>query len=260
MAKNQRKPQGGPTEGFWNKPALMNMTAELLIVLGSAALAWAAVTAIQRLPVFPLREMVVVGKIGQVTRGQIEHVARAAVTGNFFTIDLDSARAAFGKLPWVRKAEVRRRWPDGIELALEEHVAAARWRPGEGAGASEGRLVNTRGEIFAGTSDEALPVLSGPEGSAPRLLERHRDFDAMLAAIGRRVEGVALTAREAWQLRLEGGLILELGRDQPKHPLAERIARFVLHYPAAREAAGISAGVVDMRYPNGFALRPDSKS
>lgn len=258
MARKPRESAAPRGEGFWDQPALMNMAADFLIVLSAAGLAWAAMTALQRLPVFPLREMVVVGPAGQVTREQIEHAARVAVTGNFFTIDLESARAAFGKLPWVRNAEVRRRWPDGIELVLEEHVAAARWKPAGAAGAPEGRLVNTWGEVFAGTSDEALPAFSGPEGSAPRLLERHRGFEAALAAAGHRVEEVALSAREAWQLRLKGGLVLELGRDQPRHPLAERVVRFAEHYPAAREAAGVSAGVVDMRYPNGFALRPET--
>lgn len=259
---NVRKPQAVPEEGFWSKPVLMNLTADFLIVLGVVGLGWAAVTALQRLPVFPLREMVVAGKTGKVTRAQIEQTARATLAGNFFTVDLESARAAFGKLPWVRKASVRRLWPDGVELALEEHVAVARWKSGvAGAGDAEGgmgRLVNDRGEVFAGTSDVLLPVFSGPEGSSARLLERHRDLEAALA--GRRVEAVALSAREAWQVRLDGGLVLELGRDQPRHPLAERVARFAEYYPAARKTAGISAGVADMRYPNGFVLRPHSRS
>lgn len=253
---NVRKSQAAPEEGLWSRPVLMNLMADFLIVLGVAGLGWAAVTALQRLPVFPLREMVVAGKTGKVTRAQIEQTARATLAGNFFTVDLESARAAFGKLPWVRKASVRRLWPDGVELALEEHVAVARWKPGVESG--EERLVNDRGEVFAGTSDVLLPVFSGPEGSSARLLERHRDLEAALA--GRRVEAVALSAREAWQVRLDGGLVLELGRDQPRHPLAERVARFAEYYPAARKTAGISAGVADMRYPNGFVLRPHSKS
>lgn len=260
MAKvKRRKPQAEPGEGFWDKPVLMDLASDFLIVLAAAALAWAAVTAIQRLPFFPLREMVVVSPAGRVTRDQIEQTAHAAVSGNFFTVDLESARAAFGRLPWVRRASVRRHWPDGIELSLEEHAAVARWKPSDGDDREE-RLVNSHGEVFAGTAGGDLPAFFGPDGSAAQLLARHREFDAALATAGRRVETVVLSAREAWQLRLDNGLVLELGRDQPKHPLAERVARFVEHYPAAREAVGISAGVADMRYPNGFTLKAARKS
>jgi cell division protein FtsQ len=87
-----------------------------------------------------------------VTPTQIEYAARSAVAGNFFTVNLDAVRAAFEKLPWVRKAEVRRRWPDGLELAIEEHVAAARWKQADApprrrrgaAGEPRGRGVRRR--------------------------------------------------------------------------------------------------------------------
>jgi cell division protein FtsQ len=150
---------------------------------------------------------------------------------------------------------VRRIWPDGIVLALEEHRAAARWTPQDG----EPRLVNTRGEVFPASSREALPVFTGPEGSASRVLARYEEFSERLGAIGRKPVAVHLSAREAWQIRLDDGVVLELGRDQARHPLTERLDRFTGHYAAASAAARgrlHSVGVVDMRYPNGFALRP----
>jgi cell division protein FtsQ len=48
---------------------------------------------------------------------------------------------------------------------------------------------------------------------------------------------VHLSAREAWQMKLDDGVVLELGRDQPRHPLAERLARFTSHYAAVSTAA-----------------------
>ena len=253
MAKRVRRPANDPeTLGFWDRPVLINLVADLLIVFGVAALAWAGSMAIQRLPVFPLREVVVTHPVQQVTSAQIEQAARASLVGNFFTVDLDGVRAAFEKLPWVRHAEVRRRWPDAVELDLEEHVAVARWRQPDG----ESRLVNREGEVFAAASEQVLPTFAGPEGSAPEVLARYREFGQALAKIGRRAETIVLSRREAWQLRLDDGLLLELGRDEDKHPLTERMARFVSYYPAALAKVQVAAGgVVDMRYPNGFALR-----
>ena len=255
MAKprgNQRNPSAEPA-GLWHQPTLMNLLADVLIVLGIAGLAWAALTALQRLPVFPLREVVLTAAPKQVSAEQIAHATRSAVVGNFFTVDLEAARTAFEKLPWVRTATVRRQWPDGLSLTLEDHEAASRWRPSSG---NEGSLVNVQGEVFVADLPEnapALPRLSGPEGSAAEILARHAEFNSVLADIDRRVAAVALSPRRAWQLKLDDGVAIELGRDQERHPLAERLARFVAHYENIKARLG-AVRVADMRYPNGFAL------
>lgn len=246
------KPAKGEGDGFWQQPALMNLVADVLIIGASAALAWSAVIALQRLPFFPLREVEVVSELGQVSRGQLEVTARTVVNGNFFTVNIEAARSAVEKLPWVRHAEVRRQWPDRLELRIEEHVPVARWRSTDG----EPRLVNAYGEVFVGSIDLPLPVFSGPEGTAAEVLARYREFETALASIGRHPKAVALSAREAWQVRLDNGLLLDLGRDQAKLPLAQRLARFTEHYPNAIKRTQMQVMAVDMRYPNGFSLRP----
>jgi len=259
VAKPERNRRPQETAGFWDRPQLLNLAADLLFVFGIAVLAWAAMTGVQRLPFYPLRELVVVGEIERVSRAQIEHAARSALAGNLLSVNLDEARGAFEKLPWVRRAELRRQWPHALELAVEEHVAVARWSRSDG----EPRLVNTRGEVFAAASGDELPVFSGPEGSSAAMLERYREFDSRLAKIQRKPVALTLTAREAWQVRLDDGVLLDLGRDQPRQPLAERLDRFATHYATARDKARVPVAAVDMRYPNGFALRlgqPDKKS
>lgn len=254
-----KKAEPGAAGGLWHQPALLNLLADLLTVLAVAALAWAALTGLQRLPLFPLREVVLATTPGQIAPAQIEHAARSAVVGNFFTVDLDAARSAFEKLPWVRKATVRRHWPDALALTLEEHEAAARWQvPGKAAepAAGDSRLVNRQGELFSADLPEdaaALPLLSGPESSAPELLRQHDAFDAALAGIGRRVAVLNLSPRLAWRLRLDDGMALELGRGRDADTLNERMVRFVTHYDAARTQLG-RARSIDMRYPNGFVM------
>ncbi|MBK7815709.1 MAG: FtsQ-type POTRA domain-containing protein [Rhodocyclaceae bacterium] len=159
MAKTRRMRAVEPAGfGFWDRPVLVNLAADILFVLAIAGLTWAASAALQRLPFFPLRQVLVEGDVEQVTSAQLEQATRVALTGNFFTIDLDGARSAYEKLPWVRKAEVRRRWPDALELRIEEHRAVARWQQADG----ESRLVNGFGEVFAAASEADLPVLAGP--------------------------------------------------------------------------------------------------
>ena len=250
-AGNSRSKDTLQDQGFWDRPVLVNLMADMLLVGGGFLLLWAAVAAVQRLPAFPLRQLIVTTPLDKVSPLQLEHTARTALTGNFFTVDLAAVKGAFERLPWVRNADVRRRWPDAIELSLEEHQAAARWTPKDG----EVRLVNTHGEVFLAGAVTGLPGFSGPEGSASRILTRFAEFNDSLAPISRHLVSIQLSSREAWRLRLDDGVLLELGRDQPKHPLAERLTRFTETYPVARERMQAAIGVVDMRYPNGFALK-----
>lgn len=245
------RPVKPAVDGFWDKPPLLNFVADLLMLFAVVALAYAAVLAARQLPVFPLRQVVVLGKLDQVTRTQVEYAARTALNGNFFTVDLNAVRSTFEKLPWVRRADVRRRWPDSIELTIEEQVAAARWKQADG----EYRLVNTYGEVFVAATEDKLPVFAGPEGLASQMLARQKEFTVALASLGRTPVEVNLSPRQAWQLRLDDGLLLDLGREESKHPVAERLQRFVASYPEVRNKLHLQPTLIDMRYPNGFALR-----
>ena len=243
----------GSGNGLWDRPQLLNLIADTLMVVGAAGLGYAAVAALSRLPVYPLREVVVTTPLAQVTTAQLEYAARSSLRGNFFTVDLDDVRGAFEKLPWVRRADVRRRWPGGVEVRLEEHVASAYWRVGE---TGDMRLVNRYGEVFSAASNARMPVFSGPEGSSGVLLAKFEDFTRKLGPLGKQLVGVSLSAREAWQLKMEDGLTIELGHDQAKAPIDERLSRFVRHFPRAKAQLNMNVAVVDLRYPSGFALRP----
>ena len=257
MAKASSKPgkrgkkSQATADTFWDRPPLMNMLADALLLFSIAALAYAALVGVQRLPVFPLRQLIVVGPVKQVTSMQVEYVAHSSVTGNFFTISLDAVRASFEKLPWVRHAEVRRIWPDGIEVSIEEQVAVARWHQADG----ESRLVNNFGEVFSAVSESDLPVFSGPEGSAPQMLARQQEFTRALVALGCQPREMYLSLRQAWQVKLDNGLLLALGRDETAHPVSERMARFIAAYPELEQKLHFRPGMIDMRYPNGFAVR-----
>lgn len=240
--------------GLWHRPAFLNLLADLLTLIAAVALGWALVLWFVSRPIFPLRELIVLNNPGQVTEEQLEYAARLAVQGNFFMVDLDQVRATFEKLPWVRKAEVRRRWPDAIELRLEEHEAVAYWTVSE---SGDVRLVNRQGEVFVAASNADMPHFDGPQGSAAGLLARYAQFSELLAPLGVRPVALRVSAREAWKLQLDNGMTLVLGRDQDKSALLERLQRFIALWPQVRESIhNIDIKVADLRYPGGFALTP----
>ena len=238
---------------MWDDADLLNACASTLFALAAAAVIYAAAHALIHSPLLPLRQIALHGDLGHVTREQAEGAARAGAVGTFLSVDLDAVRRAFEALPWVRRVEVRRLWPDRIQVAIEEHVALARW----GADTQAMRLVNTYGEVFEGNlpGAERLPQFAGPTGSAGDMTRRYGAFSRVLAPLELEPRQILLSPRYAWQLRLSNGLTLELGRDQLKEPVLERLAPFVASYAQTLGRLKRRLDHVDLRYPNGYALR-----
>jgi cell division protein FtsQ len=228
---------------MWDRPQALNAIANALFGVAFMGVLYAAFVVAVRLPAFPLREVRLTVEPAHVQRGEIETVVRRELQGNFFTLDLARARRGFESIPWVRKADVRRQWPDRLDVTLEEHVPLARW------GAAG--LVNTQGEVFEAPYAGKLPVFNGPEGAAKEMAIQYAYFRRSLEPIGREPVQVNLTARRAWSLRLEGGPAVELGRTD----VEGRLARFVQNYAQAATLLGRRMDYVDLRYANGFAVR-----
>jgi cell division protein FtsQ len=238
---------------MWNKPHLLNAIADLLMLAASAALLAAVAVWLVRVPSLPVREVVFVEPLGHTRRPEIEQVLPGVLQGNFFSLNLETVRGTLEKLPWVRRVEVRRVWPDKLEVRVEEHRPVARWgeRPGE--------LVNSYGEVFAALiADQelvALPRLAGPSGTAPDVLRHYSEFGKVFQSIGERPVQLTLSPRLAWQLKLDNGMLVDMGREQPKSSVNARLQRFIEIYPETVAKLTVRPTVVDLRYPNGFAMQ-----
>ena len=232
----------------------LNQVARVLAWGALALLAYGAIAWVGAQPWFALRGIEVKTPVAHVTEAQIRLVAERQVRGTFFTVDLDAVRDSLEKLPWVREARVERRWPDTLEVSLTEHVPLARW--------NDDALVSEAGEVFVAADSAKLPRLSGPEESADEVVAAYRRHQAALQRIGMRIAELRLSPRRAWRIRLDNGMQLALGREQTD----ARLARFVALYPRLFTATPAAAAetapaepvlpvAVDLRYPDGFALR-----
>lgn len=228
---------------MWDDAAALRMTANLLFAVAATLALYGAVYYVVHLPIFPLRDIQLTGEVAHVTHEQVEAVVTRELRGNFFTVDLAQARAAFEKLPWVRKVNVRRQWPDRLEVAVEEHRPLARW--------GSTALVSAHGEVFEAAINTTLPVLQGPDGGAPEVVSHFQEFERVLEPVGRRIVQLTMSARRSWVLKLDDGTVLELGRDN----LESRLAGFVAAYERTVARLPRPSTYIDLRYSNGFAVR-----
>jgi cell division protein FtsQ len=238
---------------------LMNAVAAAVFVLAAAGAGVAAWAWLMRSPLFPIRAIQLDGDLARNSVPTIRANATPRLAGNFFSVDLQQSRAAFESVPWVRRAVVRRVWPDRLQVRLEEHRPVALWAGEEPLEAVDtGRLVNSFGEVFdanvGDVEDEALPVLSGPEDRAAEVLAMLQRLRPLLARHDLQLSALHLSGRGSWRAVFDSGATMELGRGSDDEVVA-RTERFVRTFAAANARWRAPLLHADLRHPSGYALR-----
>jgi cell division protein FtsQ len=235
---------------------LMNLSARalwliLLLLAVSNFADWVA-----RHPVFALRSISVEGDTQHSNARTLRTLLAPTLSGTFLTIDLKAAQAAFEQVPWVRRAEVRREFPNRLKVILQEHQAVAYWGV-EG----DSTLVNTYGEVFEANpgelDDDGLFRLNGPREQSAQVLSLYRALQSLFARRDLPIEQLELTGRGNWRARLSTGAEIELGRGTEEELIArsrqfiETINLVALRYDRSASALELA----DLRHEQGYAVR-----
>ena len=196
----------------------------------------------------PVRTVRIESPLMQVTQQRIREVIGNHVEGGFLRLDVDRVRSELEALPWVKRASVRRGWPDRLLVRIEEQQAMARWG-NEGVG-----LLNPEGELFKPEQEarwENLPLLRGPQNTQKIMASELHQMQEILSPLGLQISHLTMNERRAWSLRLANGLQLGLGRKETHL----RLMRFVRVYAEVLKPRIEAIDSVDLRYTNGFAVR-----
>lgn len=193
----------------------------------------------------PVRYVRVEGSFQYLNKQEIKQVLMPLVTTDLISADIKAMQTAAETLPWVFQADIKRVWPDAIDVKVYEQKPIARW--------GETGLLNARGEVFIpGSLDEfkGLPLIAGPQGQERRLLEIMKGLQTALADLSLELKVFRVSERLSWKLELANGMQLQLGRREPLNNLQ----RFLKTLPLLGAEKIDAMMAVDMRYPNGFAV------
>jgi cell division protein FtsQ len=248
MLKRRRNPRrrGGEAARNWLQGLPTLPWRALGIAVASLAGCAAAAAGLLAFLNQPIEHIEVEGRFQHLTALDIEKAARARLNGaGLASVRLDDLGRAVRALPWVEAVSIERRWPRGIAVRVSEQQAVALWN---GAG-----LVNGHGELFRSDARFAapeLPRLGGPVGTEAEVVTRYQALQGRVAESGMRLTSLQLDARGAWELVLDNGVSVRVGRKQ----VDERLARFT--DTALRLVAQRAHDIdyVDLRYTNGFAI------
>ena len=250
---------------MWNDIRTLNTITRAMLGVLVLCLLYGGYQWLSRHPMFDFRVVQVRPVKGMPLRYVDAVTVRSAalprIRGNFFTADLQAVRAAFETVPWVQRASVRREWPNKLVVTVEEYKLLGT------LGEEEGRLLSADGFVFTANLAEAeaavdgrLPELAGPDDSAREVAARLADLRNWLAPLKLTPQSLSLSPRYAWTARLSNGVTLHLGRAHDREVLKARIDRFVHVYPQLSVAMSGQIVSVDLRYPNGLALRKRGQS
>ncbi len=235
---------------------LMNITSAVLVVgvlcMSLGAAAWWAL----RHPVFAIQKMAVYGDTAHHNEVTLRANVMPQLAGNFFTLDLQQAKATFEQLPWVRKATVRREFPNRLRVRLDEHQPVALW--GEN---TETSMVNQEGVVFEANVDDIdadqLPVLSGPSGQSVLVWQMYNYLKPIFATVSMGMDKLELSPRGSWRVQTDSDATIELGRGTQQE-VGQRLQVFLKTVAQVTSRYQRTTGSVlaaDLRHTNGYALR-----
>ena len=204
----------------------------------------------------PIKNVEIDGVFDNLSLPDVRHTVTAVVDGGYFTVNLKTIRDALLALPWVEDASIRRQWPAGLYIKVIEKQAIAYW--------GDHSMLSSKGVLFtpaAMDSSRPLPKLDGPDGQHKKIWDFLAEIKTDFEAMGIKIMQLALDERRAWSMNISGGNFSEavevkLGRTDS----ADRLARFVRVFSDNDVPDTDGVDVIDMRYPNGFAMRMRNKA
>lgn len=198
----------------------------------------------------PVRQVALHGTLRHLDPAQLREIVEDALTGNMLTQDLAGLERRLEQVDWVRRARIQRHWPATLRIEVVEQVPVARWEAGG--------FLNEWGERFTSVDrpEPSLPRIAGMPGRGAALVGYAERIRALLAPHGMRLVRLEETRFRELRLAVLSGMRFTLGRIRP----IERLARWLRYREAYARIQPAPDMIIDLRYPNGFAARPATRS
>jgi len=234
-----------PTKLHWS--FWLGVAFFVMVIIGICSFSWFVNKRLSSDESSLVTSVVINGEMPYTNTNDVEEAIDAVNLGNFFKLDVNHIQQQVALLPWVYSVSVRKKWPNEVKIYVVDQTPVAYW--------NGNFLINKSGKAFQANLDRinhALPAFYGPEGSEILALENFKDLNKLLTFDQLKIEELVLSERFSWQLTLEDGVTLNLGREN----CVERVQRFMDIYQEIKnnKKADQQIDYVDLRYDTGVAV------
>jgi cell division protein FtsQ len=170
------------------------------------------------------------------------------LSGNFFSLNFKYLKNQLMMIAWVKDISIRRVWPDELIIHVYEQKPWGLW--------GTNGILNMTNQVIKvpeSTLPKGLPQLNGPEGTESQVIQMYQSAQQEIQGLELNVSKLQLDSRRSWLLTLNNGITVMLGKEDA----LPRLMRFVHLYPKLAATAKDQQQLVyiDLRYPNGFAVK-----
>jgi len=231
----------------------------LCVLISLISLAWWLTNRLIDQESLPVNSVVISGEMPYTTRADVLAAMSNINLGNFFQVDVNEIQSKVSALPWVYSAAVRKQWPNEVKIYIVDQTPVALW--------NGDFLLNQFGKAFQADTRQlrqSLPQFFGPEGSELLALENFTNLNDLLEYRDLAIDELVLSERFSWQLTLNDGVMLNLGREER----VKRVQRFMDVYPLIKthleqelkqknnnkKQLKQAVDYIDLRYDTGLAV------
>lgn len=185
------------------------------------------------------------------TISELKNIVIQHINGGFFSFNVRKFRSALMTLPWVYNVSIRRIWPNELEIVVIEQQPLARW--------NQNQLVSQLGTLFNSSITmipKDLPQLEGPNNDKKIILARFKQFSQLLKPLRIKITTLKVSDRGTWFLVLNDHIQVYLGHED----IDQRFKKLVRFYQKIIGDRNHQVDYIDLRYPNGLAIRWKGKS
>lgn len=225
---------------FSRKVILKAIVFTLFVLMGSISF-----TKFSTSRYFPIHNVKIFG-VQHLNHEEVQEMITPFVSNGFFKTNIDRIKERVLQLPWVSEVVVRKVWPDLIIVTINEKKPVALW--------NNTTLLSAAGELFSPpvtTYPADLPQLVGPTGEQIEMVQYYLKMSNVLMPLHFKITRLELTPAMTWSLTLDNGMKLSIGHKD----ILTRLDHFVKVYPKIVGNRVNDVDYIDLRYPNGMAVR-----
>ncbi|PCI57415.1 MAG: cell division protein FtsQ [Gammaproteobacteria bacterium] len=229
------------------------------VLIGLISIAWWLTNRLVDQENLPVNSVVISGEMSYTKRDDVLAAMNNINLGNFFQVDVNEIQSQVSALPWVYSVAVRKQWPNEVKIYIVDQTPVALW--------NGDFILNQFGKAFQADTQQltqALPQFFGPEGSELLALENFINLNDLLEYRDLAIDELVLSERFSWQLTLNNGVMLNLGREER----VKRVQRFMDVYPLIKthleqqekrnnnrkKQVKQAVDYIDLRYDTGLAV------